>query len=131
MWENEREQERLWAFTLHEDGVFNDRQNLFLVAESMLAVAYATALIAKTYDSAVVIAVVALTLTVAWLYASIRHSRIVDSIQTQAKTVFPDYAAIYELRKWWWLPLRSRTVTTLGVPLLIGALWVGLLIAQP
>lgn len=37
------EHERLWAFTLHEDGVFNDRQNLFLVAESMLAVAYATA----------------------------------------------------------------------------------------
>ena len=31
---------RLWEHGLHEDSAFNERQNYFLVAESMLLVAY-------------------------------------------------------------------------------------------
>lgn len=125
-----RRQDRLWAFTLHEDGVFNSRQNLFLVAESMLVVAYTTALEAKG-DTSSVIAVVGLLLTLAWLYASIRHSFIINHIQEKAKTDFPDYREIYEGRKWWFLPVPSRIVTSLVVPALTGALWVALLLAQP
>jgi hypothetical protein len=127
-----REDDRLWAFTLHEDGVFTSRQNLFLVAESMLVVAYTTALEASAGgDSALVIAIIALLLTLAWLYASARHSRIVESVQEHAKARFPEYARLYEARKWRLLPVRSRTITAFVVPLLVGALWVALLIAQP
>jgi hypothetical protein len=96
--EHRREEDRLWAFTLHEDGVFNSRQNLFLVAESMLVVAYTTALSAKASDSATVIAVIALLLTLGWLYASIRHTLIVDSVQLEAKARFPEYANLYKAR---------------------------------
>jgi hypothetical protein len=126
----EREQERLWEFTLHEDGVFNDRQNLFLVAESMFAVAYAMALDAKRGGVALVIAIVGLLLTLAWLYVSVRHSLIVDLIQQKAKEQFPDYAELYRKRDWCWLPFRSRTVVAFVVPMLVGALWVALLVAR-
>jgi hypothetical protein len=124
------QEERLWAFTLHEDGVFNSRQNLFLVAESMLVVAYATALDAKASGSATTIALTALLLTLGWLYASIRHTLIVDHIQTRAKDTFPDYKSLYERRNWPLLRIRSRTVTAFVVPLLVGALWIALLIVQ-
>src|SRR5207249_1938246 len=39
-----QEQSRLWDHRLHEDRVFSERQIYFLVAQSMLAVAYATTL---------------------------------------------------------------------------------------
>jgi hypothetical protein len=129
--ERRRQEERLWAFTLHEDDVFNSRQNLFLVAESMLVVAYATALDAKATNSATVIALIALLLTLGWLYTSIRHTLIVGYIQNRAKETFPDYRNLYEGRNWPLLPLRSRTVTAFLIPSLVGALWIALQIVQP
>jgi hypothetical protein len=36
---------RLWEHRLHEDSIFNSRQNYFLIAQSMFAIAYATAVV--------------------------------------------------------------------------------------
>lgn len=130
--ERRRQNDRLWDLTLHEDEVFNSRQNLFLVAESMLVVAYTTALAASGgRDSASVIAAIALLLTLSWLYAGARHLWIVDSVQMRAKAAFPDYAKLCDKHESRLLPIRSRTVTAFVVPLLTGVLWVGLLIVQP
>lgn len=124
--------ERLWQFTLHEDDVFNGRQNLFLVAESMLVVAYTTALDASSgHASATTIATAGLLLTILWLYAGARHALIVDLVQKEAKSRFPDYEELCSLRKWRLFPIRSRAVTTYAVPVLIAALWGTLLAAQP
>lgn len=76
------------------------------------------------------IAVIALLLTLAWLYVSARHSHIAGLIQNTAKQKFPDYAALYEARHWRWLRIRSRTVVAFVVPPLVGALWTVLLIAR-
>jgi hypothetical protein len=124
------EERRLWEFTLHEDGLFNERQSLFLVAESMLAVAYTTALVANNSAIALAIAVIALLITVMWMYVSARHARIVDLIQEKAKDTFPEYKKITAERHFRWMPIPSRTVVTFGVPPVIGALWVVLLVAR-
>ena|ERR1700686_5342633 len=124
------ELKRLWEFTLHEDGLFNERQSLFLIAQSMLAVAYTTALVAKADGVALAIAIVALVVTVMWVYVSIRQARIVTLIQTRAKEVFPEYNAITAARNFRWMPYPSRYLVAFGVPPAIGALWVVLLIVR-
>jgi hypothetical protein len=124
------ELKRLWEFTLHEDQLFNERQNLFLIAQSMLAVAYTTALVAKDDGIARAIAIVALIVSVMWVYVSIRHTRIVALIQAKAKEVFPEYSAITAARDFPWTPWPSRYVVAYGVPPAIGALWMVLLIAR-
>jgi len=127
---DEEQRRRLWEFALHEDNLLSQRQNLFLVAESMFAVAYTTALEAKQSGIAVILSVIALLLTVAWLYVSARHSAIVDLIQERARNALPEYRELYKGRSWRWAPIRSRTVVTFGVPVLVGILWVALLGAQ-
>ena len=124
------ELQRLWEFTLHEDGLFNERQSLFLVAQSMLAVAYTTALVAKDNGIARAIAIVALVVTVMWIYVSIRQTRIVTLIQAKAKEVFPEYNAITAARDFLWMPCPSRYLVAFGVPPAIRALWVALLLAR-
>ena len=127
---DEEQRRRLWEFALHEDLLLSQRQNLFLVAESMFAVAYVTALVAKQNGIAVVLSVIALLLTVAWLYVSVRHSAIVDLVQERARNALPEYQELYKGRSWRWAPIRSRTVVTFGVPALVGIMWVALLGAQ-
>ena len=128
----EDQDRRLWEFTLHEDRLFNERQGLFLIAESMLAVAYATALSGGKASVALTIAIAGLPLSVMWLYVSARHAILVESIQLRARNTFPDYREISterkeRLRKF---PVRSRYVVTYGVPLLIGVLWAALLVLR-
>jgi len=125
-------QRRLWEFTLHEDRLFNERQNLFLVAESMLAVAYTTALVAEKQPVALIIGIVALAVSLMWFYVCARHSRVVELIQTKAKTTFPEYDELTEERKEKLRVLKypSRWFVAYGVPPAIGALWVALLIVQ-
>jgi len=67
------ERSRLWDLTLHEDSVFNQRHTLFLIAEAMLAVTYATALDAGENLVAGVVAAMGLPFTASWLYVSARH----------------------------------------------------------
>jgi hypothetical protein len=124
---NEQEQKRLWEFTLHEDELFNERQGLFLIAQSMLAVAYTTALLGTGHAVARPIAIVALVVSVMWLYVSARHTRVIGLIQSKAKETFPEYEAITAARQFPWIPLRSRYVVAFAVPIAIGALWIVLI----
>lgn len=121
------ERERLWELTLHEDEVFNQRHALFLIAEAMLAVTYATALDAHEHWVAGVIAGMGIFLTVTWLYVSFRHGSKLKKVQRRAKAVLPDYEEVSRLSSsaqppWVWV--SSQSVAALGAPLLIGVLWI-------
>jgi len=74
------EADRLWEHGLHLDTMLFQRGNLFLVAESLLVVSYASMLgVGQTPGSdrptlaARVIAVFGLLLTLAWGYVGHRH----------------------------------------------------------
>jgi hypothetical protein len=116
--------------TLHEDEVFNQRHTLFLVAEAMLAVAYATALTASENSVALTIGILGLVLTGAWFYVSYRHGAKVEYVQKLAKSLFRDYRQAAELPERRWTPLPSRIVAGFVVPGLVVALWVALLIPR-
>jgi hypothetical protein len=121
---NEEQRARLWQFILHEDLLFSERHNLFLVAESMLVVGYVEA---PKADTALAISLTGLLLTVGWLYVSGRHAAIIDLVQKDAKVALPDYKVVCEkragLRLW---RFRSRVIVTFIVPGLFLGLWITL-----
>lgn len=127
------ERSRLWSLTLHEDNVFNQRHALFLIAEAMLAVTYATALDAGENLVAGMISAMGLLLTAAWLYVSMRHGSKVQQVQQRTKAMLADYREIAESTSSSpnrWLKVPSRTVTGVLVPLFVGILWVALLLPR-
>jgi hypothetical protein len=124
---DKEERARLWDLTLHEDEVFNQRHALFLIAEAMLAVTYATALDGGEHWVAGVIAVMGILLTAAWLYVSVRHNIKLKRVQRRAKAVLPDYREVSESTSSapsGWLRAPSEFVAATVVPLLIGVLWI-------
>lgn len=125
---NAEEQQRLWEWTLHEDNLFSERQSLFLVAESMLVAAYAAALETDAGSAALAIGVFGLVMTLAWGYVSRRQYGLVEFIQARARAELPEYREICAARPA--APLRSRTVVTFGLPLLVSALWIVLLVLR-
>jgi LmbE family N-acetylglucosaminyl deacetylase len=130
---DQEERARLWDLTLHEDNVFNQRHALFLIAEAMLAVTYATALDAGENLVAGVIACMGLFLTAAWLYVSARHGNKVQRVQRKAMAALPDYRHIVEKTSSPPSPLLripSRSVAGTVVPALVGILWIALLLPR-
>lgn len=85
--------DRLWQHGLHEDNVRYQQGNLFLVAQSLLAVAYST-ILTSGHDAqpARVIAAFGIALTAIWVYVGHRHRRYSAALQQRIKSVVPEYA---------------------------------------
>uniref|UniRef100_A0AAU2VDE4 Small integral membrane protein n=1 Tax=Streptomyces sp. NBC_00003 TaxID=2903608 RepID=A0AAU2VDE4_9ACTN len=84
---------RLWQHGLHEDNVRYQQGNLFLVAQSLLAVAYSTiSTSGSDTQPARVIAAFGIALTVIWVYVGHRHLRFSAALQRRIKSAVPDYA---------------------------------------
>jgi len=132
---------RLWEHGLHLDAMLFQRANLFLVAESLLVVAYATLLAAAGSPGsrtdrahilliAELIAIFGIGLSVIWLYVAHRHLRY-DSVLTKRLVEWlPEYA---ETRARYRATGRSGGISsgvmvTYTLPGLAGAMWVSLLI---
>jgi hypothetical protein len=125
---NAEEKERLWEWTLHEDLLFSERQNLFLVAQSMLVAGYGAAVDAK--GAAAAIAAIAVALTIAWAFVSWRQYDLVEYIQEHAKRELSEYGMIAEKRPKVEIrsrPIRSREVIAFVLPGLLLMLWILLL----
>lgn len=97
---DEHQRARLWEHRLHEDVIFSERQNFFLLAESVLAVAYTQALATTEPNPvvAVVIGGIALVLTLAWLLVNRRQYAIVGHVQKRAVAHLPEFAETYRTR---------------------------------
>lgn len=84
---------RLWEHLLHEESMLFQRSNLFLIAQSLLAVAYSTIATAeRTSASARVLAGFGIALTLTWLFVGHRHLKFCIAIQQRAIDRFPDVA---------------------------------------
>ncbi|MEV0257722.1 hypothetical protein AB0H82_26125 [Streptomyces sp. NPDC050732] len=114
--------ERLWQHGMHEDGMLFQRGNLFLLAQSLQVVAYATVMSASTGDgsagspsltAARVIAAFGIVLTLSWLYAGHRHFRYTKAVQGRAEERLPEFR---ESR------LASRSPGLSHMPLIVYAL---------
>jgi hypothetical protein len=124
-------QGRVWQHALHEDQMLFQRGNLFLVAESLLVVAYATMLPtshtgAGEILAARVIATFGLLLTVMWLYVGHRHLRYCMLIRMRMLEMLPEYR---ETRaRWRSSRISSLPLITYFLPSLAIVMWVFLLV---
>jgi hypothetical protein len=123
---------RMWEHQGHLDTMLFQRANLFLVAESLLVVAYALILgVAIQVSSANsglplwvarIIAVFGLILTAAWCYVAHRHLKYYRLVVNRNLKYFPEYT---ELREQWQMKGPSSLPTvTYFLPLLAGAIWI-------
>lgn len=107
------------------------RGNFFLVAESLLVVAYASLLGVSNVSgranvAAVVIALFGLLLTVAWIYVGYRHWLNVKYLRRLVESRSLDMKAIWAQRPR--NPISTTLVMTLHVPLLAGLTWLMLVV---
>jgi hypothetical protein len=124
---------RLLSRALHEDGDFRQVGNFFLIAESMMAVAYSgllasgsTVAAPKSIVASTVIAVFGLLLAIVWGYVARRQWRYVLHVYSHAFRLLPEQEAIEETRA------QSRVsgsmLTTYVVPGRTAAMWIMLLV---
>jgi len=122
---------RLWEHALHENGMVFQRGNLFLVAQSLLAVAYSTILAGSDHQlqgasGSRIIAAFGLALAATWAYVGHRHLCYCELIRERARARLPEYA---ETRAAW--SRRgpdSLALITYVLPALAGIMWIFLLI---
>lgn len=124
---------RLFQHGLHEDNVFTEKGNYFLIAESMFVVAYAGLLsgsqsIASSGVQSTNILVVArvlslfgFLLTVVWIYSNRRQWYVVRHLQERARQLLPEYKVTYETRRKW--RISSTGLMAYSVPALIAIMW--------
>jgi hypothetical protein len=127
------EADRLWQHGLHLDTMLFQRGNLFLVAESLLVVSYASMLgVSQTPGSdrptlaARVIAVFGLLLTLAWGYVGHRHLQYYQLVSVRMRDNLPEYRKARA--QWRRRGVSSLPVVTYFLPMLAAVVWVLLLI---
>jgi hypothetical protein len=128
------QQNRIWAHSLHQDEQFMQRSNFFLVAESLLVVAYSSILAnglagdssTQPYRlllTARVIGIFGLLLTIIWAYSNNRMRITSMHVAKRARDVLPEYRQTFEERK---LPggrVSATWMITFVVPALAGIMW--------
>lgn len=120
----------LWEYALHSDQIFSDRQNFFLLFESILlggtfAVIAATTQIHNGIMGHVItlIAFLGLITAVCWWYIQMRQEYVLDCLTTFHRLVTPVYAdVILRIRQ---KPYRlgSTLILVYILPVLVGLLW--------
>jgi hypothetical protein len=133
----EAENGRLWEHVLHEDGQLFQRGNFFMLAESLLVVAYSGLLAAsETHGTsypvtrlllaARVLASFGLLLTVVWFYVGRRHLKYCKYIRALAHDRLAEYRATRE--GWPTGLLPSLDLITYSITFLTGIVWILLLL---
>lgn len=84
---------RRWTQLLHEDTLFTNRVNFFLVAESMLFVSYVTAINALQPNKVVIhtIAILGVVYTIIWWFVCGRQQYNLEKLKEKVEEVDPDY----------------------------------------
>jgi hypothetical protein len=123
------ERDRIWQHRLHEDTLFDARQNFFLLSASFFAVAYATLLAAGADAAALALSIFGLLVTILWLYVNHRHRTLLAHIHRRARASLPEFDRTYRDRPlprplpligW---PVTSTDIVAYIVPCLVMPLW--------
>lgn len=122
-----QEIERLWQYRTQAENVFYQRINFFLVAESMLLVAYATVLSKENFlFTAITIITIGILLTVIWLIVNHRQKITVDHVRNYIIDKLPEYRSLRQNRPKSFI--SSWILMTYLVPLLLIFSWITLLV---
>lgn len=130
--------ERLWSHGMHEDNMFIQRGNFFLVAQSLLLVAYSgvlnngSHLIHSGLAASRVIAGFGLAATMLWILTSYLHLSYVWHLRARLAANIPEYletrTSWLQSQPRWTRGVDISVLIAYGVPVLAGVLWIMLLI---
>ena len=120
---------RVFQHGLYEDSALTERSNYFLIAESMLVVAY-TGLIssasAATQQSTILVARIlaffGFLLTIVWIYVNRRQWYVIQHLRERALELVPEYKVTYETRRKW--RISAIWLMVYLVPALIAVMWI-------
>ncbi|WP_436836901.1 RipA family octameric membrane protein [Micromonospora profundi] len=119
---------RVWSHLLHEDNMLMQRGNFFIVAQSMLIVAYSALVVQMPIASLSghAVAVFGVLLAIVWLYVGHRHRRYLQHVDRRARHYLSEYAATQGDRPR--SPLSTTALLAYMLPSLTVLVWVTLLI---
>lgn len=119
--------QRMWSHALHEDTVFNDRLNFFLVFESVLFGVLGAFYTRPEIDARIVqlISLFGLAVSLIWFYIQVRGHYLSNSLKMRDRLIFEDYKLAVEQRRWW--PFHVMWLLTYILPLLVISAWICLL----
>ncbi|MFI0242226.1 hypothetical protein [Streptomyces sp. NPDC016845] len=119
------EDQRLWEHIIHENTTMFERCNLFLVGQSLFAVAFTTLLTSDKHVGATrLVGGFGVALAFTWLYVCHRHLMYYRVVQERAAQRLPEYA---ETRALWNRGPVALVLIAYLLPALSAALWVALL----
>ena len=124
---------RLWKHSLHEENIFNNRLNFFLVFESVLLGVVAMLFGASISNMGVIriIIVLGIAITVIWSYIQVKQKHLLDLMKACIKGADPDYQMTreaHEKQKW---PFSVTWLLAYIIPPLIILVWIALLFVSP
>lgn len=125
---NSDQQNRLWAYKLHEEDIFYNRLNFFLVFESVL-LGVVGLLYSRSYVLIILrlVDILGLILTVLWGYVQARQLYTYTILVDYLKEVMPEYKIVVVRRNKWFLIGSSKKFLTYLVPTLIILMWIAFL----
>jgi hypothetical protein len=129
--ESDRDQiNRLWDHGNHEDIMFNERLNFFLVFEGIL-IAVVGQLYSKTPPDIFIVKatiVLGLLTTLIWWYVQIQQKIILEDVLERGRDLIPEYRVTLDRRERKRLPIRVIPLLAYCIPGLVLAFWITLLI---
>lgn len=127
-----KQNDLLWQYVMHEDVIFNERLNFFLVFESVLLGAIAMLFnkeISRYRLLMAVLVILGLLLTVVWAYVQAKQRSILKIVTRRLMENLPEYReTVEELEEARWRRLSATALLAYVIPGLIGLMWGGLLI---
>lgn len=123
---------RLWQHGMHEDKMFNDRLNFFLIFESVL-LGVVGSLYGKQPSAMkpilVVLAILGLALTIIWSFIQAKQRSTLKTLMRLLEDNLPEFKETWdELRTKKWRRVSGTWVLTYLIPFLVAVVWIALLL---
>jgi hypothetical protein len=125
---NSDQMQRMWDQLMHEDNVFSDRLNFFLVFESVL-LGGALAIYSRSSSDLQILQIASifgLVITILWFIIQARHKQGLDVLKVRTRALFPEYALATLKRRP--PPFSVSWLLAYWLPLLVACVWLGLLL---
>ena len=128
--ETAAECERAWQHALHEENVFNDRLNFFLLAEAMLLVFHAEVIGKVGQTGLLLIGALGVVITILWVVINARQIADLEDAKTKLRGCLADYQSYHEAADRTRGKLRRSAAPILGyaVPLVVALIWIALIV---
>ncbi len=118
--------EHYWEWLLHEDDLFSSRINFFLIAESMLFIAFAI----NAYGNAnltTILGIAGILFISIWLYVSIFHIYfVIKPIKERLREKLPEYGEVKDV----WLFGNPNIWLGIVFPLVLIGIWIFLIMGE-